>query len=50
MFAGKHATLGICVWGNNKLGETRIPAKPALVRVFIEEIQTEMLSKVKLTT
>ena len=26
MCAGKRASLGICVWGNNKLGETRIPA------------------------
>ena len=29
MRAGKHASLGICVWGNNKLWETRIPATPA---------------------
>ena len=28
MCAGKHASLGICVRGNNKLGETRIPATP----------------------
>ena len=30
MCAGKHASLGICVLGNNKLGETRIPATPAM--------------------
>ena len=28
MCAGKHASLGISVRGNNKLGETRIPATP----------------------
>ena len=29
MCAGKHASLGICVWGNKKLGKTRIAATPA---------------------
>ena len=28
--AGKHASLGICVWGNTHPGETRIPMTPAL--------------------
>ena len=28
--AEKHASLGICIWGNNKCGETRIPATPVL--------------------
>ena len=31
MCAGKHASLGIRVRGNNKPGETRIPATPAEV-------------------
>ena len=31
MCAEKHASLGICVWGNNKLGETRIPATPVTI-------------------
>ena len=33
MCAGKHASLGICVRGNNKLGETRIPATLGLICV-----------------
>ena len=37
MCAGKHASLGICVQGNNKLGETHIPATPGTGKEAIQK-------------
>ena len=45
MCAGKHASLGIRVRGNNKLGETRIPATPALIQHTIDTISLAIACK-----
>ena len=41
---GKHASLGICVLGNNKLGEKHTPATPGLTagKQVVDEIQVNL--------
>ena len=43
---GKHASLGICVRGNKKLGETHIPETP-VPQLILEPLSVELLLPIK---